>query len=230
MRVRFGVSAQIIGGLAAAGIIASVLGAASAAEPQRGALAACATDLATFCPGAEAGGGKKMRCLIDNRAKVSPACSTSIDARISQRAARVGGVDVAPATPPGAVAGTLPPAARAAEPVQAPIRANMRACRTAMATFCSTVEKGGGGKLKCLIDNKAKVSPECAGVIDRVQSQRQAGKGACQVDAAKLCGDARGPARRLCLESNAAQLSPACGEMLAQRAAKQDKRAAAPPK
>jgi hypothetical protein len=163
--------------LAIAIISLGTLSAASAAEPQRGALAACGTDLATFCPGSEAGGGRKMRCLMDNRAKLSPACATSVDARLSQRAARLGGTDVAQATPgttPGTAPGaTPPPAASPATPIQAatpaarPIRASMRACRTDTATFCASVEKGGGRKVKCLIENQAKLSPDCAAAINR---------------------------------------------------------------
>ncbi len=229
---------------------------AIAAEPERGAITACAPDLAKFCPGIEAGGGKKMRCLIDNRASLSAACVGVVNARQAQRA---GGAVVAqaqapaqaqtpttagtPASPPsaqptgkptGQPPGTMAPPDTTVPPAAAakarPLRANMRACRTDIATLCGAVEQGGGRKVKCLMENQAKLSPECASAVTSVQSQKQASKSACESDIATLCPAARGPARRQCLDTNKARLSPTCADMLAARAAKQDKRAAAPPK
>jgi Cysteine rich repeat len=124
-------------------------------------------------------------------------------------------------------ANAVPPAAAAKA---RPLRANMRACRTDIATLCGAVEQGGGRKVKCLMDNQAKLSPDCAAAVTSVQSQKQASKSACESDIATLCPTARGPARRQCLDANTARLSPACADTLAARAAKQDKRATAPPK
>ena len=223
----------------AAGACAVAMTAAWAAEPERGARAACATDLATFCAGTEAGGGKKMRCLADNQNKLSPGCATSLQARMANRAARLGGTDLAQAqTAPQAAPQAqspaqpqtiAPPVAPARPAAASPIRGNMRACRTDMATLCASVEKGGGGKIKCLADNQAKLSPDCAAAVTNVQSQRQAAKGACEADAATLCAGAKGPARMQCLEANKAKLSPACGQRLEKRAANQANRAAVQP-
>lgn len=221
----------IAGGLGAVSFMGAIA-AASAAEPQRGALSACTTDLATFCPGIEAGGGKKMRCLMDNQAKLSPACATSVQARVQSRAARLGGTDVAQAqTPPLIVnpdkpAKVVPPFVPAGPAAGG--KANMRACRTDVATLCGSVEKGGGARVKCLMDNQAKLSPDCAAAVATAQSNRQAAKTVCEADAAKLCGAARGPARRQCLETNKAQLSPACAAQVDRRAANEAKRAAVP--
>jgi hypothetical protein len=234
--------------LSAAGTL--LAGLASAAEPERGAITSCAPDLAKFCPGIEAGGGKKMRCLMDNRAGLSADCAGAVSARQAQRA---GGAVIAqapsqlpgqaPAAAPPAAAppvtgqppGTMaPPAAAPAAaslPKASPVRANMRACRTDTATFCGAVERGGGRKVKCLMDNQAKLSPDCASAISSVQSQKQASKSACEADIATLCPAARGPARRQCLDANKPQLSAGCANLLAARAAKQGTRAAiAPPK
>ncbi len=234
---------------AAGALLAGIVFANSvfAAEPQRGAITACAPDLAKFCPGIEAGGGKKMRCLIDNRASLSAECAGAVTAR---QALRPGGAVMAQA--PGAVSppppagqpsgqppGTMaPPVAAppvvappaASLPKASPLQANMRACRTDMATFCGAVEKGGGRRVKCLLENQAKLGPDCASAIASAHAQKQASKSACEGDVAKLCAAARGPARRQCLDANRAQLTPACADVLAARAAKQDKRAAAPPK
>ncbi|HRD78086.1 MAG TPA: hypothetical protein PK264_19460, partial [Hyphomicrobiaceae bacterium] len=51
-------------------------------------MAACQTDLATFCPGIEAGGGRKMKCLAENRAKLSPECGVTVDLRLARKAAK----------------------------------------------------------------------------------------------------------------------------------------------
>jgi Cysteine rich repeat len=221
-------------------------------------MAACGPDLAKLCPGIEAGGGKKMRCLADNRSSLSPGCSDAMNARLARRGAVIAqaagsvpgpvpGAGQVPAQAPAATPmppasgqppGTLPPPATtrsatppaAALPKASPLAANMRACRTDMATFCGSVEKGGGRRIKCLMDNQAKLGPDCAAAIASAQSQKQAAQESCAADIAKLCPTARGPARRQCLDANTAQLSPGCADRLAARAAKQDKRAAAPPK
>ena len=215
--------------LSAAGAL--LAGTAFAAEPERGAITSCAPDLAKYCPGIEAGGGKKMRCLMDNRAGLSADCASAVSAR---QALRAGGTVMAQATgqaPAAAPAVTGQPPGTIAPPVAAlpkagPLPANMRACRTDMATFCGAVEKGGGRKVKCLMDNQAKLSAECASAISSVQLQKQASKSACEADIATLCPAARGPARRQCLDANKAQVSPGCADRLAARAAKQVKRAA----
>ena len=205
------------------------LGAASAAEPQRGALASCATDLATFCPGIEAGGGKKMQCLMQNQSRLSAACATSVQARVAARAARLGGNDPVQLQtsppPPAGQSQTIAPPASAATPVQGP----MRACKSDVATLCATVEAGGGRKVKCLIENHAKLSPACAAAIVGVQSQRQSAKAACVADVASLCAGAKGPARMQCLEANKAKLSPACAERVDLRLVQQAKRASVAP-
>jgi hypothetical protein len=237
MRLRFAPVSHVAA--AALAVMAYVMP-VNAAEPERGALAACGPDLAKLCPGIEAGGGKKMRCLTDNRSNLSPGCSDAMNARLARRGAVLAQAQ-APATIPAASGqppGTLPQAT--ATPSAAPLAAgrpkagaragNMRACRTDMATFCGSAEKGGGRKVKCLMENQAKLGPECAAAISSAQSQKQAAKASCIDDIAKLCPTARGPARRQCLETNKAQLSPACAGVLDARAAKLDKRAAALPK
>jgi Cysteine rich repeat len=205
----------------------------TAAEPERGAMAACGPDLAKLCPSVEAGGGKKMRCLADNRSSLSSGCSEAMNARLARRGAVLAQAQtptVLPApTASGQPPGTIPPPAvvpsaappAATMPKPAPLAANMRACRTDMATFCGSVEKGGGRRIKCLMDNQAKLGPDCAAAITSAQSLKQTAKASCVGDIAKLCPTARGPARRQCLEANKAQLSPDCAGTLDARAAKQ---------
>lgn len=41
-------------------------------------MAACRTDLASLCQDAERGSGRRMACLQDNQAKLSPDCATAL--------------------------------------------------------------------------------------------------------------------------------------------------------
>ena len=65
--------------------LCSVAGAVHAqdAGPQgggRGRLAACRSDARTFCQNIEAGRGRRMACLGENKAKLSPECAAALDA------------------------------------------------------------------------------------------------------------------------------------------------------
>ncbi|MEQ1648807.1 MAG: cysteine rich repeat-containing protein [Hyphomicrobiaceae bacterium] len=224
---------QIAGALLGLGALL-VSGAAHAAPGQGGAMSACRADVQTFCGGIEAGGGKKMRCLIENQSKLSADCGAAVKQRVETRAQRLGGVDVAQAA--GSVPAQAPGAAATAAPGNAPNvvapkaadkggKGRMAACRTDVATFCATTEKGAGGRMKCLADNKAKLSPDCAAAVDGMQSAKQAKKTVCATEAETLCGTAKGPARRQCLETNKAKLSADCATALDKRAAKRAEKA-----
>ena len=140
---------------------------ATSAEAQRaGGMASCRTDLATFCQNVEAGGGKKVRCLIENQAKLSPDCAATIqtraDARADKRADRKADAAV-PAQPGAAGAG-----AAVGQP-----KKRMAACRADMKALCGDVQKGGGAKIACLRDNSAKLSPDCATVLTSIPARRR---------------------------------------------------------
>jgi hypothetical protein len=145
---------------------------------------------------------------------------------------------VAPGTPPAASA----PAA-AAEPggrkrgERREGRGAMRACRADMQTLCGTVERGKGNKIACLIENRAKASPECQAAITAVDAARsgkaadkaakraegggKGGKGGgkmavCRADSKALCADVeRGGGRKVaCLKANEAKLTPECAAVV----------------
>jgi Cysteine rich repeat len=101
----------------------------------------------------------------------------------------------------------------------------MAACRADMKALCGNIERGGA-RMQCLVDNKAKASPECQSAMAAIQQQmaqrggrhggRQA-REACRADAQSLCGavePGRGGMMR-CLRENAAKVSPACSQALA---------------
>ena len=143
---------------------------ATSAEAQRaGGMAACRTDLATFCQSVEAGGGKKVRCLIENQAKLSPDCAATIQTRADKRADRK--ADASNAA--GAVVPAQPGAAPAGAAVGEPKKKRMGACRADMKALCGDVQKGGGAKIACLRDNTAKLSPDCATVLTSIPARRR---------------------------------------------------------
>ena len=101
----------------------------------------------------------------------------------------------------------------------------MAACRADMKALCRNVERGGA-RMQCLVDNKAKASPECQSAMAAIQQQmaqrggrhggRQA-REACRADAQSLSGSVepgRGAMMR-CLRENTTKVSPACSQALA---------------
>jgi hypothetical protein len=113
----------------------------------------------------------------------------------------------------------------------------MRACRADMQTLCGTVERGKGNKIACLIENRAKASPECQAAITAVDAARsgkaadkaakraegggKGGKGGgkmavCRADSKALCADVeRGGGRKVaCLKANEAKLTPECAAVV----------------
>ena len=248
------------------------IGAGAGADERggRGRLAACRTDVATFCRNVEAGQGRKMACLKDNLAKLSPACAEIVQARAegkagrgergigrdSQRQALGAGSDsgVQPPATGGGASGTVAQAAPSGAPApttsgvapnatDAPAAGSaggasgstapaapmptgkgsrggangqrMAACRTDVATFCQNAEKGGG-RMRCLTANQAKLSPECQSVLGELAAAANNFRQACKADSDALCaGVERGGGRLMqCLRDNQAKLSPACGEAL----------------
>ncbi len=217
------------GVLAVAGFAA--VSAAFAAQPEGGALSLCARDLAQLCAGVEAGNGKKVACLQAHQSQLSPDCDSTVKQRLEARERNAAGTQMAqaPAAPPQA-GGVTPPSAAppaAASGIKGAKvgRLNKKACRAELATLCSTVSSG---RTKCLIANQGKLGPECAAAVAVVQQSREVAKAACVLDAAKLCGTARGAARAQCLSDNKAKLSPSCLARIEKRDAKQGIGAAAP--
>ena len=212
----------------ALGAVLFIAGPAAAQAPGgegRGRLAACRTDLATFCQTAEAGRGRRMACLAANKARLSPACAQVVEARGGDRAERRG---LGAAAPVDAPAPSIRPGSGAALPEASPTASPRRvgrgggrlaACKTDLATFCQSAEAGGGGRAKCLKQNEASLSPDCRSAVSQQVLQARELRTACKSDRATLCGGVeRGGGRILqCLRANQAKLSPSCGAILAQR-------------
>jgi hypothetical protein len=116
----------------------------------RGAMGACRTDMQTLCGTVERGKGKKLACLIENRAKASPECQAAITAVDAARAGKA--ADKAAKRAEGGKRG-------------AKGRGKMAVCRADSKALCADVKRGGGRKLACLKANEAKLSPDCAAVV-----------------------------------------------------------------
>ncbi len=219
----------VVGGVAAFGVVFGATVAATAAEPQRGALSVCAAELSTLCGSIEAGSGKKMRCLLQHQPQLSADCDAAVKIRMQARSGRLGDVEPAQAQaaqlqPAPAAGGTPAPAANAKLGKSG--RINKKACKAELATLCSTT---AGSRTKCLIANEAKLGPECAAAVAVSKQTREVAKAACVLDAAKLCGAARGAERMQCLEANKPKLTPACLARVEKKEARQAAKGAVAP-
>ncbi len=127
-----------------------------------------------------------------------------------------------------AVAATAQTAAPSSETPPSAVttpRTGMAACRADMQALCADVERGKGRKAQCLVDNRAKASPECQAAMSGLQQLQanRVGEGkrrngrlvACRADLATLCVDAaKGGDRIRCLRQNETKLSPECSTTL----------------
>jgi cysteine rich repeat protein len=131
---------------------------AASPTPEHGRLSVCRAAIASYCQNVEAGRGRKLDCLIQNKAKLSSDCASVVDARAAARAAR-GGTAVAqgPGGPSEAMASS-----------GGHRHGRLAVCRTDLASFCQDVERGGGRKVACLKENQAKLSSDCAGALSKL--------------------------------------------------------------
>lgn len=213
-------------GLAVMAVLASaimVMRPAAAQQDKATGIAACRGDVKQFCAGVEPGAGRLIKCLGDNAAKLSPACADVVRARTAAAPAQgqqaqaqpapgqPAPTQPAPAPGPQAQTPTSPPPAAAAPAADRP----MQACRGDVATLCKGIEGGGGKRLACLRENRAKVTPACGAALDAVAQRREDLRTACRDDVRRLCSAEKGAQRRACLEKNADALAPACRAAIA---------------
>ena len=95
---------------------------------------------------------------------VFAAAGALLFAATAAHAQDAGGAAKAPAAAPAAAAtGAAPDDVR---------QKRFAACRDDLKSFCATVEKGGGRKVKCLKDNEAKLQPGCKAVLGEIEKNR----------------------------------------------------------
>lgn len=100
------------------------------------------------------------------------------------------------------------------------VMANERPCEKDIAAYCSDAEKGDGAVMKCLSENKDKLSAECKargewmkGSMRRaMKAHREDVSKACAEDLKTLCADAKPGhhAKMKCLRDKKDQVSGAC--------------------
>jgi len=140
-------------------------------------------------------------------------------------------------------------AAPAGQPSSAQVSAIRSACRSDYPKVCAGVPTGGAPALQCLEKNKAKLSAGCATAVSAASGGSAATaaapaagaaptvivlrpmrpreelfvlRSACGADVRTICGGVAPGGGRIvqCLATNAAQLSPACKDVLSQFAAR----------
>jgi hypothetical protein len=202
----------------AAGSIALAQGAAPApppaGAPNNPALGPCKSDVAKFCAGVKAGGGRIIACLKEHEAELGESCKGSL------------------AGPPRGRAAMAPPKAGAAEPARphvggpapaggtpqrewGPMRGMQQKCGPDVAKFCKDVQAGHGRVASCLNEHAGELSAPCKAIVSNVMTRMgepMAAHADCADDAKKLCADvAPGSGRTaFCLGEHSADLSPGC--------------------
>lgn len=186
-------------------------------------------------------------CQSAVRAVEAPAATAKpADTAAPKAAAPAAATTTAPkATEPKAAA-----AAPAGQPTSAQISAVRSACRSDYPKVCAGVPTGGAPALQCLEKNKAKLSAGCEKAVSAASGGGAAGaapaaaaaaaptvivlrpmrpreellvlRSACGADVRSICGGVQPGGGRIvqCLATNAAQLSPACKDVLSQFAAR----------
>lgn len=85
-------------------------------------------------------------------------------------------------------------------------------CRNDAETLCPGVTPGEGRIIKCLRENKDKLSPECKAQHEKMKEAAAEMKDACQSDVQKFCSETpHGRGRVLkCLRKHKDEISEAC--------------------
>jgi hypothetical protein len=187
-------------------------------------------------------------CQSAVRAVEAPAAATAKPAdTAAPKAAAPAAATAAPAksAEPKAAA-----AAPAGQPSSAQVSAIRSACRSDYPKVCAGVPTGGAPALQCLEKNKAKLSAGCEKAVSaasgggatagaaaaaapaaptvivlrpmRPREELLVLRSACGADVRTICGGVQPGGGRIvqCLATNAAQLSPACKDVLSQFAAR----------
>ncbi len=85
-------------------------------------------------------------------------------------------------------------------------------CAKDKESLCKGVEHGQGRIMKCLKENKDKVSSECKAHMETMKEHAEDMKEACKEDRKKLCGEVKGHPKKVmkCMRENKDKLSAQC--------------------
>lgn len=101
-------------------------------------------------------------------------------------------------------------------------------CEQDMATLCGTVEPGEGRMMKCMMENKDKLSPACKEHRAKMKAAMKGVKEACHDDFEKYCSDVKpGKGRGMkCMKEHKDEVSQACKDEMAKMKHKKGKKGA----
>ncbi len=161
--------------LAFAGLMLALLhGQAAAQQPteaQRDAIrAACRSDFMANCSSVQPGGKEAFECLLRNDAKLSPSCSTAVNAVAPKpgAAAPAAAPAQSEAAPPAAKVERAPPGIQVA-PAEGPsdaLKTVQQACTlNDLVAHCSWIAPNNPEILLCLKGNAADLSPDCQAAV-----------------------------------------------------------------
>jgi hypothetical protein len=171
------------------------------------ALGPCKGDIAKFCGGVQAGGGKIIACLKEHEAELADTCKGALGgpprARIPPEPAKAG----EPGKASGSVGGPTPE--------WGPMKGMQRSCGADIEKLCKEVQPGHGRVVACLNEHVGELSAQCKPLVTKVaarMSEPMEAHGDCAEDLKKLCADVKPGSGRmgLCLGEHSAELSPAC--------------------
>jgi hypothetical protein len=194
------------------------------AEQQSALKANCRSDFMAKCSGISPGGQEALACLQKNVGTLSPSCKQAVSATLP------------PPAPAAAKPAAAAPAATAAAPTAAQQSAMKQACRSDFMAKCSGVTPGGQAALACLQKNASTLSAGCQQAVAAIgggaataatvtaapaagptPEQLKAVKFTCRGDFKRYCGGVQpgGQEAIMCLQTNAARLTPDCKTSLA---------------
>lgn len=87
-------------------------------------------------------------------------------------------------------------------------------CAKDVETLCANVEHGEGRIMKCLHENKDKLSAECKAHQEKMKETMKEMKESCHDDAEKFCHDVKAGKGRMmkCMREHKEELSSSCKE------------------
>ncbi len=164
--------------------------AATAQAGSKSGFAACKADIQTLCKDAPSGLFGRIQCLKSNQDKLSSECMGAI----------------------ATILGIVQTKAAAVENAPRPLQA----CQQDLAAVCPDLKAGDAGRMRCLRDNSAKLSPGCSAALKTVRTQSQAALLACNADRTRLCAAAGNkPADQLkCLKERLGELGAECRKLV----------------
>lgn len=157
-----------IAGIALAALLANQYFAAPATAAENGVQAACGQDLQQFCTGVQPGGGRLIRCLVQ-QPSTSPVCRAFLQQARNQQGMGRQGAFGSPQNGGGAAVaqqrnGGAGTAVRAA-------------CGQDLQQSCAGVQPGGGRLIQCLA-RQPNLSAACNSFMAQRRQQRLGGQGA----------------------------------------------------